>query len=349
MNKFLLFFKSGLPQLLGILSFIWIINLVGNEALSLSLPAYQAGLSFSSIFFLGVAYLNKRANILLRDYFFILVVGAFLFYVISYGFGFPNETEFSSLLIFLTLSLLGYIQFFVLGNFGAMGLLNANIIISILAPVILAMNLLSLWMLIVFIFISLIFYSNKFSSSLIEKTKFEPVFFRSIFVQLPFLAFPFFDFLLISFAGVDYYVEFSLFFKIANGAIVFLFSYFQLSVLNGDFKYIRYLSWHFYFIIFFAFLLSFMFLDWLIIPVQCILISIAINVSSLNIRSSLKMGHIGDVDIFISLFMIFIYYLFLIYGSSLSFSMHSFTFILFMIFIIVGLRSFYILKRVDFR
>lgn len=321
--------KAGLPQFLGLLTFISVIKMDPYGDSHILLPVLQAGMAISSIFFLGVAYTRFEYNINFSRYIIFLTVECVFYSAYS------RDVTYESVLYFLTISSFGILQYRILILHNTDSLLVFNIFTSLFLPLTLLLNrpLLIIFSIVVFFTVYLIL-KNSDKNEIDVAAKISAI--KSILIQSPFLIFPIFDELILQRVGVDNYKEYAITSKVMLGAGVFLFSHMQMSVLENKILPIKKII-----SIKLIMVAMVMFLGVSIIPInfvmqiQMMLLTLVLNIASLIVRSVLKSDGATSMDMIFVAILMSVYFYILYFGVKLYYINNDYILSLFLVFILI--------------
>ncbi len=314
----------GLAQILGLLSFLFVLNEADSIRLKL-LALFVACQAASAFIILAIQFSKNRESVITKNFFFFLAIYFFIIFVIYKG------STGSSFLIEFTIISVFFISVTIelittsLKKYNL--LLLFKILQSISLPlVVIIPSVILFFYLFQFLFFGLFFNLRK----IVNESQFQfndlEDWFNNLIMQLPFIIYPFFDPLLSSRIDISLYGNYLFYGKIFIGIGNFLFSFWMFKLIKGEILNVKKIPFFILAIVFLSFLFSLIFTQ---LFFQVICLSLLINLSSLYIRSYIevcKMPHL-----IISLLSVLIYFLGLVFLPSYFFSSSYNYFIVLMI------------------
>jgi hypothetical protein len=309
---------AGLPQIIGISTFLLITTLAITAQSVDILAAYQAGSAVAALTFLGLAYSEKNTRINLPFLINYLTLLAICSIVYSMVLNSSSIIKINVVSVFFTVSLMGITQYIIYSFFGVKIYFYALLISSILVPCILIIDTVFLIVITIAIVITIFFTVKKFNISINSNLILWKPAIKSLLVQTPFLIYPIFDFILVELISENFYIDYVQLSKVTIGFGAFIFSRLQLLTLSGNFFYFKLKSDRFMALLFCGILIFTIYLDnYLGLIIQCIILSIVINLSSLTSRALLKSSKIKYFWTYLPLTSFLLYPIFL-YGAKLG-------------------------------
>lgn len=288
-----LYAAAAAPQVIGLVSQMLIIKVFFATTAAITLPAYQFALTVSSILYLGLAYQSTLIKI--------KVVPVLIFQVLLFGAGLLGKSKiidpyFVNITLYLSYFIgISIVQYYILIKLNEKIYIYALSIISFISPQILWMGLSPTIILSIIVFA--IFVKLNQSSSGEEYYGKEAVLraIRSIsyniILQLHLLSLSLFDPLLVAVVGSGFYVNFVLLQKITNGLGVLAFSRIQMKIVLKQYRIREFSKFLAMFIlIIVASTIAAIWGGQFALPIQCVLLSLSINLASLIIRDHLQWG-----------------------------------------------------------
>lgn len=329
---------AGAPQAVGVLTFWLVLAITDTKSLEVLLPAYQAGICLSSIFFMSVAYTRDHNVLRLRTiiYYTIIVILYIIYYL--------NTSDCLSIVhvvfVIIISSTIGILQTNILASSNVKNLLFFNIACSTLLPYLIVSNsfaiLAPLLLYVIFFFIKSkncdVTKVHSEKSSLIGPLK-------TLLMQSPFIILPMFDVLLVKSISIDYYVKYSAISKFTNGIALFLFSRLQMGILDGLIPNIPKKIFLFAQVCVVLISIATLFIgDVMQIFIMCCVLSLQINLASMYARIYIVNNNINEIDIGIALGCIAAYILYVVYSPLADVPAVGFILMLTIIYIVYAIR-----------
>ncbi len=320
---------AGLPQIIGFLCFYIILNLEGNyrELVASRIVSYQIIISISSLIILGLSYTNFISVFKKKNFFYAGIVFLFIGLIEFFFF----KSLFCSLVvaIFLIGSLinLSFIKF----KRPRIEYIIISSVFAFILPISLILNIYALVGIFVLECFFLFFYLNEKKEKLdnLSGLSFYNIL-LSIAFQAPFFIFNVYDEYLKLFLGLETYLNYLLFMKITNGALVYFYAQFQISILYNEFENLAKINIIKYnlIIIFLILLFSFFLLNNTIVFFIVIsLYNVFINNMSLYVRMNLMKSKYNFNKLWKPLLS------FLLYSSSILFFSFFPSYVMFFLFV----------------
>jgi hypothetical protein len=288
---------SALPQLIGLPVFLIAIRVADSSLISLRLPAYQAGSSIASLILLGFSYSSSKQIPTSSVYWTITVPSAFS-YAIIYQLSHAKISDLAiSIILFITIINISFLQSTQLALHGVRPFQILNVFISAFLPLLLIIPvyLLPLVLLLTAVY-NLVTFSANISLHPNKPAISRP--FKSLIAQVPFLTYSIFDPLLITIIGSYSYEQYVSITKMSFGITNLIFAYSQYKILASSFDLL--LSFRFSTVVFASLvgiLLTFFLPETPSLLLLSFLLPIAINLSSIVLRASLKLQIVTRLDL----------------------------------------------------
>jgi len=306
------FLMPALPQMLGLLTFFIIVktNYFDSSQVVSRLVYYQMSLSVASLINLGISY-SKAASYINRNTLLMLMAIVVSIFIVSF---IRHYDIFFSLFfgIFTINSLIG-LKILKFSKENRFTYLYFAIFSSIFLPFSLIFNIYFIFL--VFVIQSLVFWKLcKFQNTSYSYKLFTKDLFFSVLFQSPFFLLAIFDYNLKEIIGDQLYLNYTLVLKFTNGAVLFVFSKYQLDILYEDLSAINQKKLKITSCIIPIIIFSITYLsksNFLFFVIEMLLLSIQINTVSLLVRINIKYNKFTKISYFIPLVSIFFYFIFL--------------------------------------
>lgn len=326
-------FGAAMPQIVGLVAQIIIIKLIAIPEVAFRLPIYNSAISVTSIVFLGLAYRQNR--FIPGTKHIVVIQGTVLSYLLFFYISEGEREYFISGLFISVLASVSIILLQIIPRCTRSKYLIGATILSAIAPNILWLDLPKvLGIASALICVTLVMSTNVANKNTEKSLKLKQSIY-SIVLQMPMLSLTLFDPMISQIMGIQAYVDYAISLKITNGIFLLLFSHIQLEVLQND-RFDINLKTASYFVIFMtiAICINSLFIGTLSVFIQCIILSIIINILSVIVRYHLRFETIkSEIAVFVGIAeLIYFIITYALYISNIKIENYAVAIALFIVF-----------------
>lgn len=330
-----------IPPLIGVIIFSYLVKFSNNDLVPKRLPIYQGVSSYFSLLLTGFSYINERKAVKGKN-----IINILIFLTLLPIFFYYSALIDKSVIILVVLICFfsSMIQYFLLLKGNIFFYLFYSIINSIILPLCLILENISFFIVLILLVCFLLFLYFKIKDELsFFSAEIEGIgVLNSILFHSPFIILPFFDYKIQALIGMKHYENYVLLNKYINGFITLLFSYVQLTlVFTKELKKFDIIINSLVIIVFFSIICMFIQSN-ISFVILIFLYSLAVNLSSLVIRSKLMKG-VSFLHALQGFIFVVIYFVCLnIFKINISKNHQIF---IFLMIVFTVLPSFFILKK----